>query len=156
MDPRIATCCVLVGVSVLFWLDRDRDTHTSTALFIPIVWLSLCASRTTSQWLGLEGLYSSSGEQLVEGSPIDALTYFGLLAASAMVLARRRERVAMFLRANGPLLVFLMYCGVSVLWSDFPMVAFKRWVKAIGDFFILLVVLTDGEPVVALKRLLSR
>ncbi len=39
---------------------------------------------------------------------------------------------------------------------DFPDLAFKRWVKAIGDLVMVLVVVTDADPVAALKRLFSR
>ena len=45
---------------------------------------------------------------------------------------------------------------VSLLWSDFPDVAFKRWTKALGDLVMVLVVLSDREPISAVKRLFSR
>src|SRR5438128_2605355 len=48
-----------------------------------------------------------------------------------------------FLRANGPILLFFLYCSVSVLWSDYPEVAFKRWIRALGDIVMVLVILTD-------------
>jgi O-antigen ligase len=155
MDPRIATSAVVCGIAVLFWLDRDRDALTSRALWLPVAWLFFCSSRSVTQWLGIYPL-SETGESLVAGSPIDAGTVFVMQVADVVVLVGRRERVAMFLRANGPLLLFLLYCGVSVLWSDYPFVASKRWMKAVGDVSTILIVLTDGEPLVALKRLLSR
>jgi O-antigen ligase len=45
---------------------------------------------------------------------------------------------------------------LSIGWSDHPEVAFKRWIKCLGDFVMILIVLTDPEPSAALKRLLSR
>jgi O-antigen ligase len=45
---------------------------------------------------------------------------------------------------------------LSVIWSDFPGVAFKRWIKAIGDLVMILIVVTDEEPIAALSRLFSR
>jgi O-antigen ligase len=42
------------------------------------------------------------------------------------------------------------------MWSDYPGVAFKRWIKAIGDLVIVLIVVTEADPVAALKRLFSR
>jgi len=155
MDPRIATFVVVLGVALLLALDRDREIRTSAALWIPVAWLSIAASRTVSQWLGIQPFLETSDE-LLEGSPLDALMYFALMVVGLAVLATRRERVAAFLKANGPLLFFLLYCAVSVLWSDFPFVAFKRWTKALGDVVMILIVLTDDEPVAALKRLLSR
>jgi O-antigen ligase len=52
--------------------------------------------------------------------------------------------------------LFFFYCLVSIAWSDFADVAFKRWVKALGDVVMVLVVLTDANPVVAIKRFLAR
>jgi O-antigen ligase len=43
-----------------------------------------------------------------------------------------------------------------VLWSDFQDIAFKRWIKAIGDLVMVLVLVTDTDPVAALGRLASR
>jgi O-antigen ligase len=156
MDPRLASLFVALGVTLLFWLDRDQEGRTSPALWIPVLWLALLSSRTISQWLGLSPISSASSDQLVDGSPLDAAGYLVLLAANVVVLFRRRDRFALFVRANWPLALFLLYCGASVLWSDFPFVAFKRWIKAVGDFLMILTVLTDGEPVLALKRLLAR
>jgi len=45
---------------------------------------------------------------------------------------------------------------MSVVWSDFPDVAIKRWIKATGDVVMALVVLTDPQPTAALRRLFSR
>jgi O-antigen ligase len=54
------------------------------------------------------------------------------------------------------ILIYFVYCLVSILWSDFPGVAFKRWTKAIGDLLMILIVITDERPVAALRRLFSR
>src|SRR4029077_16324715 len=48
------------------------------------------------------------------------------------------------------------YCLLSVCWSDYPVVAFKRWIKATGDIAMILIVLTDEQPIAALRRLFSR
>src|SRR2546427_1235891 len=154
--PQVgATIVFALGVLGLFILDRDRKSRVSPALWIPVVWLSISASRMVSQWLGGVGALASA-DALEEGSPLDALIFAGLLAAGLVVLLARGERAGTFLRANGPLLVFFFYCAVSLLWSDYPFVAFKRWTKAVGDLVMVLVVLTDPEPTAALKRFIAR
>ncbi len=97
----------------------------------------------------------SAEDVYLEGSPLDAQIFAGLLAAGLAVLLARRRLDRTFLRANGPLLVFFFYCAVSVLWSDYPFVAFKRWIKGVGDLVMVLIVLTDPEPKTAVKRLLA-
>jgi len=72
------------------------------------------------------------------------------------VLVSRGPEVGRLLRANVPILLFFLYCAVSVFWSDYPDIAFKRWFKAVGDVVMLMVVLTDRNPYVAVKRLLAR
>src|SRR3989454_3206999 len=154
MPQGIATIIFALGILGLFRLDRDKKSRVSPALWIPVVWLSISASRAVSQWVG--GVeFMASPDVLVEGSPLDALIFAGLLAAGLVVLLTRGERAGTFLQANGPLLVFFSYCAVSVLWSDYPFVAFKRWTKAVGDLVMVLVVLTDPEPTAALKRFIA-
>src|SRR2546430_9155197 len=144
MPQGIATIIFALGILWLFILDRDRKSRVSPALWIPVIWLSISGSRMVSQWLGGVGTLASP-DALVEGSPLDALIFAGLLAAGLVVLLARRRLDRTFLRANGPLLVFFSYCAVSLLWSDCPFVAFKRWNTAVGDLGIAMVVLTEPE-----------
>ncbi len=46
--------------------------------------------------------------------------------------------------------------GLSILWSDFIDVSFKRWTRTMGDFIMVLVVLTEPAPFEALKSLIRR
>jgi hypothetical protein len=79
-----------------------------------------------------------------------------LLAAGIVVLIRRSSRTSAFLKPSWPILIYFAFSLLSVLWSDFPFVAFKRWTKAIGDLVMVLIVVTDAEPAAALRRFLSR
>jgi exopolysaccharide production protein ExoQ len=93
---------------------------------------------------------------LMDGSPIDALFFQLLIASGLVVLVRRRQRSFSVLKANWPIVLYFSYCLMSVAWSDFPDVAFKRWIKATGDVVMALVVITDAQPITALRRLFSR
>jgi len=92
----------------------------------------------------------------MDGSPLDRAVFVGLEAAALIVLSRRSRLVGKTLRANGPILLFFLYCGLSILWSDFPAVAFKRWTKALGDLMMVLIILSDRDPLMAIKRILTR
>src|SRR5437016_8458886 len=157
MSPGTATVLYALGILGLFLLDRDRNSRVSPALWIPVAWLSIAASRMLSDWLtwGAKSGMQSPDEYL-EGSPVDQLFLSMLLGAGLVVLVARGQRTGTFLRLNGPILLFFLYAAVSVLWSDYPDVAFKRWVKAIGNVVMVLVVLTDPDPSAAVKRLLGR
>jgi exopolysaccharide production protein ExoQ len=154
MPSSIATVACGFCIVALFLFDRDRKSPVSSALWIPVVWLLLGASRSVTQWLG--DRIEESPEPFLEGQPLDALIFAGLMAAGLLVLLARRRRAGTFWYANGPLLGFFLYCAVSVLWSDYPFVAFKRWTKFVGDLIMVLVVLTDPNPTTAVRRLLGR
>jgi len=153
MTPLIATVVFAIGILVLFVLDRDLKARTSSALWLPVAWLALGASRTIPQWLQVSpvGVMEST-----DGDALERLVLTGLLVAGLMVLLARRRRAKTFLQANGPLLVFFFYCAVSILWSDDPVGAIKRWFRTVGSLVMVLVVLTDPDPSAAVKRLLAR
>jgi O-antigen ligase len=92
----------------------------------------------------------------VEGSPLDRNVFLGLVVAGFVVLWGRQSTVLRFLRANPAILWFALYCGVSTIWSDYPGVALKRWIKSVGDLVMVLIVLTDRDRSLAIKRLLAR
>lgn len=155
MPPALATAGCIVLICFLFWLDRDRAIRTSGALWLPTIWLSLACSRSVSMWLQL-GAPISSAEQVSEGSPVDRLVYSALVAAGLIVLFHRSKRLKGVLGANRSIILFFLYCGVSILWSDYPEVAVKRWPKAVGDLVMILIVLSESEPLAAIKRFLAR
>jgi len=82
---------------------------------------------------------------------VTSLIILGLLA-----LWKRRAQAKDILRANAPVVVFLLYCLVSALWADYPFVTLKRWIRAVADIVMVLVILTDPAPEAAFRWVLSR
>ncbi len=154
MPAAIAPVVYFLLIVGLFWLDRDEKVQTSKALWISVAWFSLACSRPVAQWLQVSAI--DSPDQVLEGSPLDRLVFTGLLVVGLIVLFSRGQRIGRFLSGNAPILLFFLYCAMSLLWSDYPEVAFKRWTKSLGDLIMILIVLSDREPTAALKRLLSR
>jgi exopolysaccharide production protein ExoQ len=153
MIQFIGTVIVLIGISGLFVLARDGSRPSKT-LWIPVIWFFLAASRPISLWLHIQQIGSGVDDQL-EGSPIDRNVFTALIVIAISVLAVRGPRVAALLRSNGPLVLFLLYCGLSIVWSDFPDVAFKRWIRAVGDIVMVLVIFTAPSPSTAVKGFLA-
>jgi len=153
MNPSLASLVYACGIAGLFYLDRDKSIRTSKALWLPVLYLGVLGSRPASVWLGIT---PPGGANILEGSPVDAAFFAILLIAGICVLVHRGRRTRTFLAANGPILIYLLFCLFSIIWSDFPGVAFKKWIKAIGDVMMILIVVTDKEPVAALRRLFSR
>ena len=107
-----------------------------------------------SEWFGVAP--EQSPEVYLEGSPLDASIYGILLAAALVVLIRRKHEVGAILRKNQPILFFVLFCAVSILWSEYPGVALKRWIKSIGDYAMILIILSEYDHVAALKKVLGR
>lgn len=159
----IATMICFAAIASLFALDRDvlgrsgfgRGARVSPALWIPTVWMLINGSRSLSQWLH-PGAPDPGAMQSAEGSPLDA-AFFGLLILAAVVVLNFRTRHAgELLRRNLPVILFFCYCGISIFWSDYSFIALKRYSKAIGDLVMVLVVLTEADPLAALKCFFKR
>jgi exopolysaccharide production protein ExoQ len=154
MVRLLATIVCAFAIWQLFRLNREREVQTSKALWIPVIWLFIAASRNASAWLQYSP--DSVSDQYLEGSPLDRAILSAILALGVIVLISRAGRVGMLLRSNLPVLLYFLYCGISVLWSDFPDVAFKRWFRALGDVVMVLIVLSDLDWLLAFRRLLAR
>src|SRR5262249_32181326 len=155
MPPAIATLVYLAGITALFYWVRDAEARTSKALWIPTVWLLIVASRPVSVWLQIAPTYDSR-DAYIDGSPLDAAFFGALLVAGLIVLLLRAKQVSAILRKNGPVILFFAYCLMSVAWSDYPVVAFKRWIKAIGDLVMVIIILTDSDVLAAVRKVLTR
>jgi exopolysaccharide production protein ExoQ len=159
MPPKIAALVWIIGIIGLFKLDRDSTAKTSKALWIPVAWLGMGTSRMLSGWLVAFGFVrglKASPEELLDGSPIDRYMISALVVVSLIVLIRRGKKVSSLLRSNVPLVLFFLYCVISVIWSDFPLVAFKRWVKDLGDLAVILIIFTDQNVTAAVQRVFAR
>ena len=155
MIQLIATLVVVAGIVGLFFLDRDPEARTAKALWIPVIWMLLVCSRAVSEWADLDPV-ADVADRFREGSPLEASIYGILIVAGLLALNRRAYKVASFFRLNTPLVLFLLYCAVSTMWSDYPFVGIKRWIKGAGTLVMVLVLLTDSDPVAATRRLFSR
>jgi exopolysaccharide production protein ExoQ len=71
-------------------------------------------------------------------------------------LNRRRVNLSIVMRENRWLTLFFIYGFLAILWSDFPFVAFKRWIKIIGHPLMVLIILTEPDPEEAVRCLMRR
>jgi len=155
MSPVIAAVVYALAILALFKLDSEPGSKTSPALWLPVAWLLINGSRPLTAWFETASLILSA-QNLEEGNPVDRNVYLVILIAGVIVLWGRRTRVAKILHANAAIPLFLFYCAASIVWSDYPFVSFKRWIKLLGDFAMVLIVLTDRDRSAAIKRVLTR
>jgi exopolysaccharide production protein ExoQ len=144
-------------VLLIFYLIR-RDSRVmprpSPAVWIPTIWLLINGSRQVSQWLGTGSQIGA--QRLQEGSLVDQAVYGLLIVAGFFVLAKRSVRIGNFAKNNWWIILFFLYEGMSVVWSDFPFITFKRWTKASGDLVMVLVLCSDPHPARAIIAAIKR
>jgi exopolysaccharide production protein ExoQ len=154
MSQQLALSICSAVVVVLYYLNRDRTTRNSRALWVPVIWIGLLGSRPASMWFGIAP--PNGPDANLEGSPVDAAMFGTLLAIGLIILALRKEKTGRSLSAITPVLIYSIYCLLSVTWSPVPVPSFKRWIKDLGDVVMVLIIMTDPQPVRALRRLYFR
>jgi exopolysaccharide production protein ExoQ len=158
MSPTLALSLWVVLVLGLLYLDPAKAPKVSVALWIPLTWIFFMASRPLSLWLNWNVRVGTEQaiEQLEQGDPLNRAYSSILLLLGIIILASRSIRWGRVVARNRVLIVYLIFALASVLWSDFPGVAFKRWFRDLGNYVMILVVLSDPRPVEALGVLLRR
>jgi O-antigen ligase len=155
MPPILALFVWLVLLLLLLWFDPAKEPGTSAALWVPLLWMFIDATRLPSQWLGAD-LGAAGSQALAEGDPLDRAVFLFLIALAVGILITRSFKWHVFFSRNLFLMAYVLFALLSVCWSDFPFVAFKRWGRDLGNYLMILVVLSDPHPVEAVRTLLRR
>lgn len=154
MPPSIALILWMVLLLGLLRFDPGRESKASWALWLPIIWMFIAASRLPSQWLG--GVYGAANQTIEDGNPLDRAIFTVLILLEIAILMSRSFNWGSFITKNSALTALLILGLASVLWSDFPFVSFKRWFRDFGNYLSVLVVLSDSRPMEAVCSVLRR
>jgi exopolysaccharide production protein ExoQ len=149
MPPILALFLGSVFIAWLLRKDVAFRGRMAPGLWIPFIWFLIQGSRPVTAWFGIGG--SQEG-----GNPVEALIAFSLMFAAFVVLQRRRFSWGRLPAMNVALSLLLAYFAISCLWAPYPFVAFKRWSKEFGSLLIILVILTDRNPVEGFKIICVR
>ena len=156
LPPQLALFLTLAFIVFLFRRDIREKPDVSGALWLPLLWLVLGCSRSFTAWLNIFGLPVSGGVSNEEGSPVDASFYYAMATAGFCILINRQVSLSEVLQRNGWIVAFIAYCFISVVWSDYPFITFKRCTKIFIHPIMALIVLTEPDFKEALIRLMKR
>src|SRR3989338_4045756 len=156
MPPKLALFVCLLFVMFVFWSDRKRNVQVSWALFYSLLWYVVVASRPIGAWLSIWGVSLPISVDPTEGSVVDKWFYGIIALIGIFILSRRQINWASIIRENAWLIMLFSFIAISILWSDYPLVSFKRIVKLIGATIMALVVLTELNPLEAIAAILRR
>jgi exopolysaccharide production protein ExoQ len=156
MPPSLAS---IVFIFYVAWLLRREIRHregTSIHLWIVVAWICLVSSRPVSTWFGYVQESGGIQEALEEGNPAERAVYLVLIMYGIIVVIRRKIAGAAFIRENKWLALFLIYWAISILWSDYTFVALKRFIKEMGHLIMIVVIITEEDPISATKAAFFR
>ncbi len=157
MPPQIAFLLCIIFIIFLFRSDFKRKPYVSYALWVPFIWILIAASKPLSIWLNFGvPVYFENQEQYLEGSPTDRSFLLLLILVGFTILFKRQLEWSKIFRNNKWIFFYFTYCGISTLWSDYTFVSFKRWIKEIGNFTMILIILTEHDPIEAFKTTFRR
>lgn len=158
MPPEIATFLCFTFILVILVLDKRRNPNVSFVLWIPLFWLMVRGSRPLGLWYN--GLTGYSGvanlNAIAWGSSIDRVFLSGCIVLGLYLSLKRNFAWGVFFKENKWIIFLYVVCFISLLWSDHPFVAFKRWIRGIGALSMSVLVLTEPNRFEALKTMMLR
>lgn len=154
MSPTLALFLWLVLLLGLLRFDPAKDSGTSLALWVPLIWMFIVGSRMPSQWLDMQ--VGTAAQAFEEGNPLNRSVFLALTLLAMGILLSRSFKWSGFLTRNRVLIAFVSFALLSVLWSDFPFITFKRWFRDLGNYLMVLVILSDPHPLEAVRTVLRR
>ncbi|PKN29665.1 MAG: hypothetical protein CVU64_07045 [Deltaproteobacteria bacterium HGW-Deltaproteobacteria-21] len=148
---KFAALWLCIGFTLfLFIIDRQKKGGGSLARWLIVAYVAMIATRAVSSWFNL-GIEVVSPDDYLEGSPFDRNIFIGFLVLAVVAIFRRRVNWEWVQRNNKLIILFFLYAAFSVLWSDYALVSFKRWVKGAGLLVMVMLLLTEDDPVEALR-----
>ena len=155
MPPYLALFIWLFLLLLLLFFDPAKEPKRSVTLWIPLTWMFIMATRLPSQWF--YGMHEPSASAVIEGGDsVDRTISLALILLLIGILTARSFNWSGFFSRNRALMMFLGFALLSVLWSDYPFVSFKRWFRDLGNYLSILVILSDPRPLMALRTVFRR
>lgn len=159
MPPTLALLIFSIPILLGFRSDKKRGVVASKALFWPSLWYIVVATRPIGVWFSLWNLPIpdfGGGSDPTDGSAIDRFFYGGLMMIGLSILTKRRFKWGEAFSQNKAVTLLLVYMAASILWSHYPLVSFKRYIKVLGSIVMAMVVLTEDDPLAATFTVLRR
>ena len=91
----------------------------------------------------------------VSGSLADQLFLSLLIIWGGLIIYKRHE-VLRLINANRLLIGFIVYLGITAFWSELGGASIRKWVRLVGNFIMAAVIVTEPEPLEAIKSLFRR
>jgi exopolysaccharide production protein ExoQ len=157
MPPLLALLLTILLIGFLFLRDYRREPVATPWLWIPLLWLLILLSRPIASWLD-PSLAVQNIADIESGNPIDRAVFLALMGGGVFAVIGREQMASVWLilKKNVFVALFFAYCALSVFWSDYSYIAFKRWIKEFGNLVMVLIIITSPGYPETLKWVLRR
>lgn len=156
MVPNIALSICLIFCFYIFWQDSKKESEVSPAIWIPVLWMMRAASRSIYFWLNPSYVRDITLADVESGSPPDRIFFIVLMFAAFWVLLHRKVLLSEMIKNNFWLFFLFGLTLISVTWSFDIGISFRKWVKATGDLIVVLVAMTEKEPLRAIESIFKK
>ena len=156
MTPPLATIVYCAFIFYLFRRLAKAAGPMPLSLWIPFIWVTINSTRSLSRWLTSGTDAAALSDDISGGSFYDRYTYLLLMICGFVVLCRRPVNWRPLIYNCHWLIILFGYYLISTVWSEDTFVALKRWIKAVGDIIMILILLTETDPLEALRAVFLR
>ncbi len=151
MNPTLALSICFVFVVYLLYTDKK----SSYGVWFVLLWLLIIASRPVSSWLNI-GVGTDSPSDYLEGNPFERNIFLLLNIIGLLICYHRRVKWSLVIHGNIVIFCLFLYYLVSISWSEYPFVSFKRYFRSIGNIFMVLIILSENNPSESIKNLIRK
>ncbi|MGD0098831.1 MAG: O-antigen ligase family protein [Acidobacteriota bacterium] len=95
-------------------------------------------------------------EAIEAGSVYDRIVLSALVLLALYVLYKRKVEWPPILKDNAGLVFLIIFSGLSIIWSGFPFLSIKRWIRLWGIIPVAIVILSELNPRQALESIFRR
>ena len=157
MSPTIALFLTVLFIIFLFWMDsKKKHPNVSKGIIIPFFWMFFAGTRFFGYWINLGRSTQQTVEFYLEGSPLDRSVFMLLIIIGLIILLKRNIKLGLLIKKNKFIFLYFLFGLVSVYWSDYSGVSFKRLIKASGTIIMVLIILTEEYPDEAMGIIIRR
>ncbi|MBE3142728.1 MAG: O-antigen ligase family protein [Planctomycetes bacterium] len=116
----------------------------------------IIGSRPLGAWFSGPVMGPLTRETIEAGSVHDRIVLSALILLALYVLYKRKVEWSPILKDNSGLVFLIIFSGLSIIWSGFPFLSTKRWIRLWGIIPVAIVILSELNPRQALESILRR
>ena len=155
MNPYIALILVLFFILLSLKLDSKNASDNSKYLWIPIIWIILSIIKPIPFFFNVQD-NTIDATAYTEGNPLYKNIYSVLILIGIYIIYKRKVSLFHIISSNKLIFIWFLYCAFSIAWSDYPAISFRRWIKGAGVLIMIVVIMTEKNPIEAVKTVIKK